>query len=153
MAAQSGALPDGARLIDQPVAAGPFPVEAKRAWRKNLVLVGDAAGFYDGVTGEGMSLALVTARLCATAVDRFLLGDGEASFREYDRKRRALARNPRILGGLVLALAAHPGMGSRAVANLARHPETFAKLVSINQGERGLASLRPRDILAFLTGI
>ena len=153
LVAESGALLSGAQLVDEPLAAGPFPAEAHRAWRGNLVLAGDAAGFYDGVTGEGMSLALVTARLCANAVEQFLMGGGHRPFAAYDRERRDLARHSQLLGMLTLTLAAHPHLGAWVVANLAKRPATFATLLAINQGERGFASLRPRDCLAVLLGV
>jgi flavin-dependent dehydrogenase len=153
MAAESGAVPDGSVLVDVPLAAGPFPAEARRTWQSNLVLVGDAAGFFDGVTGDGMSLALVSARFCAAALDRFLTSGEPVAFEEYTRKRRALVRNPQLLGRLLLALAAYPRIGTRVASNLERHPGTFTKLMRINQGECGFSSLRPRDLLAAVAGI
>jgi hypothetical protein len=69
-------------------------------------------------------------------------------FAAYDRERRSTARNSTLLARLNLLLASHPLLGRRAVTNLARHPGTFAKLVAISQGERGLASLTARDLLA-----
>jgi flavin-dependent dehydrogenase len=65
------------------IGAGPFPTRAARAWRANVVLVGDAAGFFDGITGEGMSLALVSARLCAQAVREHLETGEFQPFRRY----------------------------------------------------------------------
>lgn len=153
MVRQAGAVPEGAVLADEPLAVGPFPVVAKKAWRANLVLAGDAAGFYDGVTGEGMSLALVTARLCAEAVHATLEDGSESHFARYDCRRRSLARNSQLLGRFVLTLAAHPRLAAVAVANLSRRPATFTKLVEINQGERPLSSLRPRDFSALLLGL
>ena len=153
MVEESGALAEGSVLADVPMAAGPFPARALRAWQSNLVLAGDAAGFFDGVTGDGMSLALVSARMCAVAIDRFLATGDSAAFAVYARRRRALVRNPQLLGRLLLTLAAHPRIGARVASNLSRHPATFAKLMRINQGERGFTSLRPRDLLAVLTGV
>ena len=153
MVQESGALPEGAVLVDVPMAAGPFPAEARQAWRSNLVLVGDAAGFFDGVTGDGMSLALVSARMCAFAVHEFVATGDTDVFAVYARKRRALVRNPQLLGRLLLTLAAHPRIGTRVASNLARRPATFAKLMRINQGECGFSTLRPRDLLAALAGV
>jgi flavin-dependent dehydrogenase len=153
MAEESGALAEGSVLMDEPLVAGPFPTEARQAWKDNLVLVGDAAGFYDGIAGDGMSLALVTARLCADAVDRFLRENRSDEFKAYARQRRALSRNPQLLAWVLLALAGHPAIGTRALENLSHHPATFAKLMRINQGECGFSSLRPRDLLAAFVGL
>ena len=140
-------------LCDAPLAAGPFPRGCRRAWRANLLLAGDAAGFYDGITGEGMSAALRGARLAADALTAWL-DDGDANaFRDYDRGRAALVRNPELLARLSLTLGRDPRLAAFAVGNLARHPATFARLVSVNAGESPLRSLRPRDAAALLLGL
>src|SRR5213079_605304 len=86
------AFEGGFRLVDEPVAAGPFAAGCRRAWRANVVLAGDAAGFFDGISGEGMSVALASARDCAVAVDAFLRDGNHEHFRGYDGRRRALVR-------------------------------------------------------------
>jgi flavin-dependent dehydrogenase len=146
-------LHDGYELLEEPRVTGPFPVACTRGWRANLVLAGDAAGFFDGISGEGMSIALASSRDCAVAVDQYLATRSYAPFRAYDRQRRALARNSTLLARLSLFLGGHPTLARLAVRNLARRPEAFAKLVAINGGERGLMSLRPRDFAALLAGL
>jgi flavin-dependent dehydrogenase len=136
----------GVELIDQAMAAGPFPAGCRRAWRANFVLAGDAAGFFDGISGEGMSVALATAPDCAAAVLRYLSTSDLAAFRRYDARRRAASRNSDLLARLTLSLAARPAVAERAVRSLARWPGTFARLVAISSGEAPLRSLRPWDM-------
>ena len=140
-------------LVDEPLTVGPFPASAKAAWRDNLVLVGDAAGFFDGITGDGMSLALLSARRCAAAIDEVLTTGSSEPLRVYDRYRRRLARNSTLLGHLNLFLAAWPPLGRSSIRNLARHPGTFSKLLAINNGDLELAGLTPRDVLALAVGL
>lgn len=64
----AGSDPDGAAL-----ACGPLRVRSKAVWRGRAVLVGDAAGYVDAITGEGMSLALVQAIASADATRRCCL--------------------------------------------------------------------------------
>lgn len=150
---QHPALSAGFEVIDEPLAAGPFAARAKRAWRANVVLVGDAAGFFDGISGEGMSVALLSARACAEAVEAHLQGGVSDPFRAYDRHRRAIVRNSNLLARVSLALGSNPTLAHHAIRNLARHPVTFARLTAINSGELGLRSLRPRDLLSLTLGI
>ena len=140
-------------LVDEPLAVGPFPASAKSMWRDNLVLAGDAAGFYDPVSGNGMSLALVSARHCASAIDAYLETGSTERLREYERRCRSMARNSTLFARLILALAARPKLGSHVLGNLARAPMTFTKLAAINDGELGLRALRPRDLVAFALGL
>lgn len=147
------ALSGGFDVVDQPAVAGPFARGCLRAWRANVVLVGDAAGFFDGISGEGMSAALLSARHCAAAVDNYLAAGDYAAFRAYDRQRRNLVRNSNLVARLALMLAAKPRVARVAVRNLARRPGTFAKLTAINSGEAGLRSLRPWDLSALVLGL
>ncbi len=139
-------------LLDAPIAAGPFPARCTRAWRANLVLAGDAAGFFDGISGEGMSAALVSARDCAAAISEYLDSGDYSPLRGYDRLRRAVVRNSNLVSRLALVIAARPALARRAVANLALRPATFEKLVAINTGEAPLRALRPSDLSALLLG-
>ena len=147
------ALRDGFELLDEPLAAGPFAASCTRPWRANLLLVGDAAGFFDGISGEGMSVALVSARACAEAADRYLDEGNYEAFREYAKRRAALVRNSNLLARVSLALGARPGLARVAVRNLQRKPQTFEKLVAISSGEANLRAVRPRDLLALATGL
>jgi menaquinone-9 beta-reductase len=137
-------------IVDGVRASGPFGRGCTRPWRRNLALVGDAAGFSDAISGEGMSSALISARYCAAAVDEYLIGNGERGLRQYGRLRANLTRNSDILARLSLAIASRPAFAERAVRQLARRPDTFARLVSISAGDRPLHALRPSDALALL---
>ena len=152
----SGVLPVGAALADEPLAAGPFPARSLRAWRQNLVLVGDAAGFLDAISGEGMSTTLVSARRCALAVSEYLVsgsaGDAGA-FRRYDRSRRSLVRNADLLARVSLALSSRPALARHAVRNLSKQPATFERLAGVSAGELRLRALRPRDLWGLALGV
>jgi flavin-dependent dehydrogenase len=143
----------GFELVDEPLAVGPFPAGAKAAWRDNLVLVGDANGFFDPISGNGMTLALLAARCCASAIDAYLKTGSTERLRAYERQCRAAARNSTLFARLSLALAGRPRLGRRVIENFARKPNTFGKLVALNDGELGLSALRPRDVLASVLGI
>ena len=58
-----------------------------------------------------------------------------------------------MLARISLILAARPALAHRAVANLARRPETFARLVAVNTGDLPLGALRPRDLVALAVGL
>ena len=53
-------------------ASGPFDWPVRRAWAPGAVLVGDAAGYFDPFTGQGVYRALRSAELAAEAVDEAL---------------------------------------------------------------------------------
>jgi flavin-dependent dehydrogenase len=140
-------------LLDEARATGPFPAASRRAWQRNLLLAGDAAGFFDAISGEGISLALQSGRLAAEAVQAYLESGSEEPFRRYDRELADLRRPSMLFARLMLTLAAHPVLALRALGNLSRRPETFARLVAVNSGELRLRDLRPRDVLGLTVGL
>ncbi len=62
----------GARLIGSPVVLGPLAVDVRNAAIDGLLLAGDAAGFIDPMTGDGLRFATQGAELAAAAALRAL---------------------------------------------------------------------------------
>jgi flavin-dependent dehydrogenase len=112
-----------------------------------VVLLGDAAGFLDPITGGGIAQALMTAeRLAAYIVARGSRG-AEAWLPDFERDRRVLLRDYRRLTQAVLALARRPRLARAALAALSWTPDVFSHLVGVSGGTR---SLLPRRSLPSL---
>ena len=65
---------EAAELVDTPHVLGPMAVDAARAGVPGLLLAGDAAGFIDPITGDGLRLALQSAEMAAFVVGEVLAG-------------------------------------------------------------------------------
>jgi flavin-dependent dehydrogenase len=98
--------------------------------------VGDAAGFLDAITGEGVSLALITARLAAATVAEALDANdlSAARLRPYEAARDDLVRDYFRLTRLLLFAARTPAIARRTIDTMRRHPDLFRKLLAINGG-------------------
>jgi flavin-dependent dehydrogenase len=109
--------------------AGPLGLSVRTIATDDTLLVGDAAGAPDPVVGEGMSLAILSARAAAKAI---------ASGRphDYQNERRRLAAGPNWMAGWILRASCHPSITNRLVSSLKRHPELFTKLIEIASGTR-----------------
>ena len=57
----------GARMLTRPVVLGPLAVDARDSSFDGLLLAGDAAGFIDPMTGDGLRFAIRGAELSAAA--------------------------------------------------------------------------------------
>jgi flavin-dependent dehydrogenase len=140
-------------LATQPVgevmACGPLRVRARAVHRGPALLVGDAAGYVDAITGEGMSLALRSAPMAAAAIaDVLRVGRPlMAVMAEYERARAALLRDHVLLTLGLVHLARWPRLARRTIARLARDPGLFTRLLQVNDGRRSLFSLLPLDFL------
>jgi len=121
--------------------AGPFWVRPSRVAGGGVFLLGDAAGFLDPLTGDGMSDALVAARRIASLIT------SEAREPEVDYRRweRGQWRRRLFVNRLALTLTGSSGFARRAVRGLQRRPSTLNRLLEINDGSRGISSLGIRD--------
>jgi flavin-dependent dehydrogenase len=106
----------GARL-DRVAGASPLGHRVVRRSGPGWLLVGDAAGFLDPFTGEGLHRAVVSAELGARAVDAALRGHRHA-LDAYDRamRRRFLAKDG--VSWLVQAFLARPALFDYAARRL-----------------------------------
>ncbi len=114
------------------------------------LLVGDAAGFLDPFTGEGLHRALVSAELAARAI---LAGDGRRpdALAAYDRAmwRRFLAKD--AVSWLVQAFLARPAWFEYAARRVASRP-TVRATMGLVMGDLVPAgrALDPRYLVALL---
>ena len=147
------ALLGGATLLPGVRATGPFAARAKRVAGPGALLVGDAAGFLDPITGEGIAAALVQARAAAAVIDRALADEGAIpDLSAYSAAHHRLTVTGNRLTWIALALCASPALSARAMRGLQHRDGLFSRLLAINCGHAGLGSITPRDWLALLPG-
>jgi flavin-dependent dehydrogenase len=102
---------EGAAIDDDVRVLGPLAVEARAAGVAGLLLAGDAGGFVDPMTGDGVHLALRSGVLAAReALHTLEIGDLVGAVSRLDRARRAelgpKLRFNRFVRGLVSSPAA-----------------------------------------------
>lgn len=111
------------------LAVAPLGLRVGAVVSGNTLLVGDAAGAPDPVTGEGMSLAILSARAAAAAI-------AEGRPESYERERRRLAAGSDWLGRWMLRATRYPRIADRVVGSLLEHPDLFSKLLAVATGLR-----------------
>ncbi len=122
-----------ARLGEPPKAIGPLALRCRRVAAPGALLVGDAAGFHDPFTGEGVTLALRTAELAAAAADEALrTGDGPLPrLARYERERAAATRDKFRFNRLLQWAVAVLALADAVARRLARRPDLADRLVGI----------------------
>jgi flavin-dependent dehydrogenase len=121
--------------------AGPFWVRPSRVAGGAVFLLGDAAGFLDPLTGDGMSDALVAARKLAGLISS---GAGDLAL-DYRQWERGQWRRRVFVNRLALTLTGSSGFARRALRGLQGRPSTLNRLLEINDGSRRISSLSIRD--------
>jgi len=121
----------GATAVSAPVMLGPLAVDATAAGKPGLLLAGDAAGFIDPMTGDGLRFALMGAELAAAVVREALGGtlSIDRAHLELAVRRRAAFRTKWRFNRTMRALVASPA-GVIAAASVARAlPSVFAQMI------------------------
>lgn len=98
--------------------AGPMLQRVTRRTAGRVLLVGDAAGYVDALTGEGLRIALVTARAALDAIEA-----GDPS--RYERQWYTLTRDYRWLTRTLLAAARHRQLRRMIVPGSRALPRVF----------------------------
>jgi flavin-dependent dehydrogenase len=129
----------GARLQGPPeqvAATGPMRQQARSVVADGVVLVGDAAGFLDGITGEGMSTGLLSAEIAAGVISSALAaGRTDArALAPYAARRRQVVRSTDWLAEVILWGLPRRWLVRRAVQQLVRFPALFDRLLALESG-------------------
>ena len=134
---------------------GAVSLEVSRGHGQRLLLVGDAAGAVDPVTGQGMTLALKDAELACLVVKERLGDDrlGEQDLCEYTQLRDSYFRPAFKLAQLLLAAIQHPFLARQTIKALSRNQALRQKVLSMATQVRQESVFDRKDQLHLLLGI
>jgi 2-polyprenyl-6-methoxyphenol hydroxylase-like FAD-dependent oxidoreductase len=132
---------EGGEQITDLLTTSPLSCRSRHGAAPGVVLLGDAAGSCDPVTGGGIAQALVTAELLAGYIVRHGLGN-QSWLSPFDRNRRAVLRDYVRLTGSLLWLTGHPRLARHAVRLASRRPRIVSHLVGVAGGTRSLLPLQ-----------
>ena len=110
------------------LACAPLGLHVSRIVDRGLLLIGDAAGAPDPITGDGMAMAVASVAPAAQAI---LSGD----FPAYERSRLQMGRNADRLGRLLLKI---PRANGRTARMLLRRGALVPTLLDVAVGRRAM---------------
>lgn len=129
---------------DQLIGMGPLHQTVKRTGIGKVVLVGDAAGYLDAITGEGISNAMEQALL----IDQLLNKQKEKPnldwlVIDYSNQLTALMRKYYWFTSLTLLLHRRPSLVNKVVRVFQRAPWLFNYLLNLNSARSFFRSGKP----------
>jgi flavin-dependent dehydrogenase len=125
----------GAPVDSEDRGAGPLLQNVQRRTAERLVLLGDAAGYVDAITGEGISLALACAAdLAELLPDVLAAGAGPKSLAAYERRAAAHFAAYERVTRAVLLLSRFPALRRSLLGAGARLPAVFEKVLNVAVG-------------------
>ncbi|MDP9409774.1 MAG: NAD(P)/FAD-dependent oxidoreductase [Actinomycetota bacterium] len=140
----------GAERVGPVRGVGPMARRVKRVAGPGYLLVGDAAGFLDPFTGEGVHRALRGAELAAEAVEGALVAGSDVAV-GYERARRAaFAQKERLVGIIQLSLSS-PRLFGYVAGRLAGRPSPAVTMKGVLGDYRPAAeALKPTYLWSLL---
>lgn len=134
---------DGVPWDSRPRGAGPFLQRVSGLASRRVVLVGDAAGYVDAITGEGLSLAFQGAAILGEELPRVLASNAStASLAAYERRMLAAFRGPARLAQLLVWTAAHPRLRRLVLRQLSAAPSLIEQALALIQWRGSRSSPR-----------
>jgi len=118
---------NGAPVISEERGAITVTRRLKRIHDGRTILIGDASGSVDAITGEGISLAFRQALSLADA----LVAD---NLELYAAAHRSLARRPAFMAQLMLMLDRFPRLRPVVLRTFAAKPVIFERLLAVHVG-------------------
>jgi len=126
---------DGAPIDSTPRGAGPLARSARARTADRLVLLGDAAGYLDAATGEGLSLALGCALdLAALLPAALAAGAGRDALRGYEAAWRRRFLPYWAWTSAMLGIVRRPALRRRVLGMASAQPWPFERLVAAAVG-------------------
>ena len=117
----AGAVPDSKAR-----GAGPFAQRSAALAKDRFVLLGDAAGYVDAITGEGLSVALAAAWSLGEVLPEVLARQGaQAAFAPYERSFRRIFRRYAFSARALLFLTSRPWLRRVVISLLSAQPRVF----------------------------
>ena len=123
-----------AEIVSRDLGVGPLERRVAAVARGRVALVGDAAGYVDAITGEGLTAGLAQAEALADAL-------AAGSLARYARAHRRIQRVPELLMRSLLAIERRPRLRRRMLRTLAADPILFERLLEVHTGERKVSRL------------
>ncbi len=138
-----GARLETARPVESVRALGSLAHYATRVTVDGVLLAGDAAGFYDPFTGEGINMALESARLAAQTIHRAIAARcvSRRFLSRYDALRAASLRNRYRLQSVIQLVVGCPRLMESAAKRLQTGERFANRLLEVVGGLR-----RPGDL-------
>jgi flavin-dependent dehydrogenase len=143
--------PGGMSVLDRVAGVTPLGHAVSRRAGAEWLLVGDAAGFLDPFTGEGLHRAIVSAELAATTIEDVLAGRTGSRLADYDRAMRSSFAAKDLVSRIVQAFLARPRLFEYAARRLAAR-ERVRETMGLVIGDivPAVRALDPRFLAALL---
>ena len=126
---------NGAEKISPLAGCSPLGARATCGVVPGAVLLGDAAGCLDPITGSGMAQAIASAERLSAYIAQTEVPQEEWMWK-FERERQVMLRGRDLVTASVLWLSKHPWLAAGAFQAMRATPAVFSHIVSVCGGTR-----------------
>lgn len=119
----------GARVLGRSQGGTSIVLRLPRVVDGSTVLIGEASGSVDAITGEGLTLLFRQAIALGVALQT-------GNLQQYQREHRRIMRRAGLMSSLLLGLGGYPRWRSRVFQAFSAQPRAFQNLLAVHIGER-----------------
>jgi menaquinone-9 beta-reductase len=133
---------EGAEPITREQGAVSTMQALRSVYRGSRVLIGEASGSVDAITGDGLSMAFQQAHALAEAFSNHDLA-------QYQQAHRRIERLPRMMANLMLLMDRSHWLRARSLRALEASPTLFTRMLAVHTGELPLFRIGVEETLSF----
>ncbi|MGB6151199.1 MAG: NAD(P)/FAD-dependent oxidoreductase [Pricia sp.] len=131
-------LSDARALFEKPLTIAQISFHPKKAVEDHILMCGDTAGLIHPLCGNGMAMAIHSAKIAAGLVDRFLIGESrnrKALERDYQQQWNGHFKRRLWMGRRLQSLLLNPNLSAFAVSAMISRPALLQKLIRSTHGK------------------
>lgn len=126
----------GLSPVSTVISAGPLAFRTIRTSGSCALLIGDACGFIDPFTGEGINHSFIGAEIAANVIDQAFrtCSFDDAFLRRYDEERKRILGKKYRIAKMLQMLVPHVALGRALIRRFAVDTRAADKMVSVVGG-------------------
>lgn len=132
-------LRNAAPIFEKPLTIAQISFRRKKAVKNHVLMCGDTAGLIHPLCGNGMAMAIHSAKIAAGLIDDFLRKDSnnnqENLEKEYQKQWNIHFKRRLWMGRRLQSLLLHPELSTLALSTLIKQPRILRRLILNTHGK------------------
>lgn len=131
-------LKEATPIFDEPLTIAQISFHPKKAVENHILMCGDTAGLIHPLCGNGMAMAIHSAKIAAELIDNFLKKDKTQRAqleKDYQMQWDSHFKKRLWMGRRLQSLLLNPGLSNTVVSAMVKQPRLLQKLIHGTHGK------------------
>lgn len=125
-------------IFDEPLTIAQISFHPKKAVENHMLMCGDTAGLIHPLCGNGMAMAIHSAKIAAELIDNFLKKDKQQRAqleKDYQMRWDSHFKKRLWMGRRLQSLLLNPGLSNIVLSAMVKQPRLLQKLINSTHGK------------------